>query len=367
MLDAADLDPVEVRAYRSLVKMPAATPPQLARRLGLSGREAAALLDTLEAKGLANRAAGPVHRFRAAPPDLALGPLLLSRQQELQAVQSVVAQLTEEYRSEAGRRGAAEMVETVTGAPAIARIFDQLQRGAQDEVLALCKPPNVAVPARGNDTELGVLASGVRYRAVYERSALEVPPDVFRIREFIKNGEQARVAAELPAKLVIADRSLAMLVSSPVRSEAAGYRELPEVALDPAEDEPSDGWSQELPADWPIDWSAEVPDEPSAVLIHPGVLLDALVAFFEGLWATASPLLLTEDGRIGEKSPGQAPPAEDLLLTSLLLTGLTDGAIAGQLGLSLRTVQRRIRDLLESVGVRTRMQLAWEAARRGWL
>ncbi|WP_329613536.1 MarR family transcriptional regulator [Streptomyces brevispora] len=363
MLDAAGLDPVEVRAYRSLVKMPAATPPQLARRLGLSGHEAAALLDTLEAKGLVSRAAGSAHRFQASPPDLALGPLLLSRQQELHAVQAMVAQLTEEYRSEAGRRGSTDMVETVIGAPAIAAMFDQLQRCARDEVLALCKPPNIAVPSGGNDTEIGVLSSGVGYRAVYERTALEVPPEVFRIREFIRQGEQARVAPQVPAKLVIVDRSLALLVSSSVRSTGADGDSPSGIGTDRAPDDPSAGPSGETLGGS----SGGTPDEPSAVLVHPGVLLDALVAFFESLWAGASPLLLTEDGQIGERSPEQAPPPEDLVLISLLLIGLTDTAIAGQLGLSLRTVQRRIRDLLETVGVRTRMQLAWEVARHGWL
>ncbi|WP_328912081.1 MULTISPECIES: helix-turn-helix domain-containing protein [unclassified Streptomyces] len=365
MLDAAGLDPVEVRAYRSLVKMPAATPPELAHRLGLSGREAAALLDTLEAKGLVSRATGAGHRFRAAPPDLALGPILRNRQQELQAVQSAVAQLTEEYHSEARRRGSNEMVETITGATSIARMFYQLQRGAREEVLALCKPPNVAVPPQGNDTELGVLASGVRYRAVYERSALEVPPEVYRIREFIRNGEQARVAPELPAKLVIADRSLAMLVSSPVRSTGSARSKEATGSTGANGSTGSVGYvgSGGL---FP-DTSGEPSEEPTALLVQPGLLLDTLVGVFETLWAGAAPLILTEDGWIDEKKPGQAPPLEGLLLLSLLLTGLTDTAIAGQLGLSLRTVQRRIRDLMEAAGVQTRMQLAWEAARHGWL
>ncbi|PZG92049.1 TrmB family transcriptional regulator [Streptomyces sp. NTH33] len=345
MFETASLDSVEVRAYRTLVRVPEATPSQLARSLGLSGREAAALLDTLEAKGLVSRAEGSAHRFRASPPDLALGPLLLSRQQELQAAQSVMAKLTEEYHSEARRRGAGEAVETVTGAQAMARTFDQLQRGARGEILALCKPPNVAVPSRGNDTELEVLASGVRYRAVYERSALEVPPEVYRIREFVGRGEQARVAAEVPVKMVVADRELAMLVSSSARSSGAGSP----------------------PADPSAAPCADPSAEPSALLIRPGALLDALVAFFESLWAGASPLVLTEDGLAGERESDRTPAPEDLLLLSLLLTGLTDTAIAGQLGTSLRTVQRRIRDLIEFAGVRTRMQLAWEAARRGWL
>ncbi|MFB7455176.1 helix-turn-helix domain-containing protein [Streptomyces sp. NPDC056188] len=334
MFETTSFDSVEVRAYRSLVGMPEATPSQLARRLGLSGREAARLLDTLEAKGLVCRAEGAAHRFRASPPDLALGPLLLSRQQELQAARSVMAKLTEEYRHQTRRRGSAEAVETVTGARAMARTFDQLQRGAQAEILALCKPPNVAVPSRGNDTQLDVLAAGVTYRAVYERSALEVPPEVYRIREFVECGEQARVAAEVPVKMVVADRQLAMLVTPFVRASDAG---------------------------------GPAGDPPSAVLVRPGALLDALIAFFESLWAGASPLVLTEDGLVGERESDRTPSPEDLLLLSLLLTGLTDTAIAGQIGTSLRTVQRRIRDLIEFAGVRTRMQLAWEASRRGWL
>ncbi|MFB6961967.1 helix-turn-helix domain-containing protein [Streptomyces sp. NPDC056309] len=384
MFETASLNSVEVRAYRSLVRVPEATPSQLARRLGLSGREAARLLDTLEAKGLVSRAEGSAHRFRASPPDLALGPLLLSRQQELQAAQSVMAELTEEYHSEARRRGSGEAVETVTGAQAMARTFDQLQRGARDEILALCKPPNMAVPSRGNDTQLEVLASGVTYRAVYEPSALEMPPEVYRIREFVESGEQARVAAEVPVKMVVADRQLAMLVSPFARAVDAGdptggLTDAPagDATGGPTADpgDRGDPPAQPPPAQPPpapaarpsAALCAEPTPEPSAVLVRPGALLDALIAFFESLWAGASPLVLTEDGLDGAAVSDRTPPPEDLLLLSLLLTGLTDTAIAGQLGTSLRTVQRRIRDLIAFAGVRTRMQLAWEASRRGWL
>ncbi|GED83388.1 helix-turn-helix domain-containing protein [Streptomyces sp. 6-11-2] len=395
MYETASLDSVEVRAYRSLVRVPEATPSQLARRLGLSGREAARLLVTLEAKGLVSRAEGSAHRFRASPPDLALGPLLLSRQQELQAAQSVMAELTEEYRSQTRRRGSVETVETVTGAQAMARTFDQLQRGARDEILALCKPPNVAVPSRGNDTQLDVLASGVTYRAVYESSALEMPPEVYRIREFVECGEQARVAAEVPVKMVVADRQLAMLVS-PFAGAGALEAGVPtgDPTVGPADAStgdptgfptgdptgaPTGDAAGDAAGDPPVQPppapaarpsvipGAEPAPEPSAVLVRPGALLDALIAFFESLWAGASPLVLTEDGLVGAAVSDRTPPPEDLLLLSLLLTGLTDTAIAGQLGTSLRTVQRRIRDLIEFAGVRTRMQLAWEASHRGWL
>ncbi|MEU7871819.1 helix-turn-helix domain-containing protein [Dactylosporangium sp. NPDC049140] len=46
-------------------------------------------------------------------------------------------------------------------------------------------------------------------------------------------------------------------------------------------------------------------------------------------------------------------------MLALLLAGLSDQAIAGQLDTSLRTVQRRIHAL-------TRIQLGWHAARKGF-
>jgi DNA-binding NarL/FixJ family response regulator len=56
----------------------------------------------------------------------------------------------------------------------------------------------------------------------------------------------------------------------------------------------------------------------------------------------------------------------DAQVLALLLSGLTDQAIAGQLRLSLRTVQRRISQLMIKAGVATRIQLGWHAAQKGW-
>lgn len=46
------------------------------------------------------------------------------------------------------------------------------------------------------------------------------------------------------------------------------------------------------------------------------------------------------------------------------MSGLPDKAIASQLGISLRTLQRRIRSLMESTGTANRTQLAWFVAQQ---
>ena len=51
----------------------------------------------------------------------------------------------------------------------------------------------------------------------------------------------------------------------------------------------------------------------------------------------------------------------------MLIAGLSDQAVAAQLDLSLRSLQRRLRHLIDVAGVRSRMQLGWYASQQGWV
>lgn len=79
------------------------------------------------------------------------------------------------------------------------------------------------------------------------------------------------------------------------------------------------------------------------------------------------PLLrLDPDGLPREAGPA-GPDGVDLQILSLLLAGLTDAGVAKQLGPGLRTVQRRVKRLMEITEVTTRLQPGWHAYDRGWV
>ena len=67
------------------------------------------------------------------------------------------------------------------------------------------------------------------------------------------------------------------------------------------------------------------------------------------------------------KHSAPGPDATDLEILSLLLAGLTDASVAKQLDVGLRTVQRRVKGLMELTGVTTRLQLGWHAYAQGWV
>jgi DNA-binding NarL/FixJ family response regulator len=79
------------------------------------------------------------------------------------------------------------------------------------------------------------------------------------------------------------------------------------------------------------------------------------------------PVRLVDPGGVELDEPETEPTGLDLRILSLLMVGATDAAIAKQLGLGLRTVQRRVAHMMDLAKVSTRLQLGWHACHRGWL
>ncbi|MER7839029.1 helix-turn-helix domain-containing protein [Streptomyces sp. NPDC096040] len=323
MLAALGLDERDESAYRTLVSVGAADVPDLARRLMLAEPDTERALRRLERHGLAAQSSGRPGRWVAAPPGVALGALLTQQRHELEKAELAVALLAEEYRAAAAEPAVHDLVEVVTGAPAVAQRFLQLQLGAGDEVCALVTGNPMVVSGMENEAEEQAAGRGVRYRVVVERAVLDLPYGITELTAALGRNEQVRVVERVPTKLVVADRALAMV---PLTSHTS---------------------------------------EPAAVVVHASGLLELLSELFESVWRTALPLRLGASG-VTEEQP-DAPDATDLEVLSLLLAGLTDVSVAKQLDLGLRTVQRRVKRLMELAGVTTRLQLGWHAYERGWV
>jgi DNA-binding CsgD family transcriptional regulator len=185
------------------------------------------------------------------------------------------------------------------------------------------------VPPGQNSAETAAVERGIRFRAVLERAVLEEPGFIDEAVDSLTRGVEVRVVDELPVKLMIADSDLALI---PLETGSSG--------------------------------------EPGAVLLHRSGLLTAMEALFETVWSQAHALVL------GTAGGGPAQLAEldehgltelDRTIVALLLAGLSDQAVSTQLDLSMRTLQRRLRHLMDVAGVRTRMQLGWYAAEHGWV
>ncbi|WP_405070221.1 helix-turn-helix domain-containing protein [Kribbella sp. NBC_01510] len=325
MHDGSLLDAREEQAYRLLVGLSAAKAADLAEVAELPQHEAAEVLQRLQATGLVAVQPADEPVFRALPPDVALGTTLLRRQESLEAARKTVAALSEEFRASASRRDAHHLVEVIVGAATLRERLRDLQESAREEILWFCRANPLAMQGADNTEEYGALSRGVRYRAIYERALLETPGELDTIAEGVGWGEEARTLPTLPVRLAIVDRSTA--ICPLVR-----------------DDEMSIG-------------------EPTAAVISRGQLLDALLALFESHWEQATPVRLRPDDTLVAEGLDDS----ERFLLSLLVAGVPDKSIASQLGISRRTVQRRLDRMMALAGVDTRTGLAYQAAKRRWL
>ncbi|MFE3495355.1 helix-turn-helix domain-containing protein [Streptomyces sp. NPDC059175] len=324
MLGVIGLDARQESAYRTLVALGAAEVTDLAHRLALPETDTERTLRRLERNGLAAQSSAGADRWVAAPPGAALGALLTQHRHELEQAELAAALLAEEYRAEAAETAVHDLIEVVTGASAVTRRFLQLQLSATAEVCALVAGRAVGVPdAEGEGAGLGA-RNGVVHRVVVGREVLAQPCGITELSAALGREEQVRVVERVPTRLVVADRRTAMVPLS-VRGS-----------------------------------------QPAALVVHESGLLESLVGLFEAVWREALPLRLGADDTLSEEgAPG--PDATDLEVLSLLLAGMTDTSVAKQLDLGLRTVQRRVRGLMELAGVTTRLQLGWRAYEKGWV
>lgn len=317
MLEPLGISGAENAVYLQVISDPRGTVTELAACLGMAPGRVRGLLARLVEAGLITRVTGRPARYMPAPPDVAVDTLVRRRQEELEQVRGYARTLARRLQ-DAPRSRVADMIELIEGEQAVVEHVVRLQLGARQEVLIVDCPPYLYSPAPGNPQEAQSMRRGVRYRAIYHAPILDEPG---RMKDLLANtaaGEHARVLPSVRMKMIIADRRLALI---PVSFDATELHSL--------------------------------------ILVHASPLLYALVTSFEHLWEQAIPLARSHN----DGGPGKS----DHAMLTMLAAGMKDRAIARALGITERSVTRRVTHLLNTLGATTRFQAALQAARRGWL
>jgi sugar-specific transcriptional regulator TrmB/DNA-binding CsgD family transcriptional regulator len=317
VLEPLGLSGFEEAVYRQLLRAPGSSLTDLAAALGAGRTRVRGAAERLGRSGLIDRE-GQLDRLVAIEPSVALNALLRRRRAELDKVAGAVGEFVADYRSGAFAAAPGRVVDVVTGVENVVRWTGDLAETVEREILVFDTPP-YASDLRGEVTrEMTRLSRGVRIRSLYSAPALQLPERLARVRALVEAGEEARVLPELPLKLHIYDRRTAVmpLVSNPRAAE-------------------------------------------SVAIVRESGLLDAVIALFDALWQQGRPL--------DQAAPDPSVAVPDAELLWLLAAGVKDDAIARQLGVSVRTVRRRITGLLRRLQATSRFQAGLEAQRRGWL
>ncbi len=326
LLAVLGLGPAEASLYRALLRTPGLTLDAVVDVVGdadeRAGRVAVdEVVEQLVRTGLVRRSGA---ELVASPPEQALERLIGDEHERLEtvrdqlaALRSMLPALEAEHRVARAPIGERVQVEAIPSS-AVPSVLRSLVLESAGDLLWI-RPDQWRLEA-GRAVDLWVqelLREGRRSRVIYPARVLEEAPDAVRRRAEL--GEHVRVLGDVPGRLAVVGDVAALI---PQRFDLA--------------------------------------DDVVLVVRQPA-LVASVTLLFEGLWERA----LVVPG-IGMDDPTEGDSARRLLLDQMA-RGAKDEQIARTLGLSLRTVRRRVADLLEELGADSRFQAGVEAVRRGWL
>lgn len=258
---------------------------------------------------------------RVEPPEFALGRLLNQESRRLAEATDALDLARDEvstYVSEhlVGQRAEWQPVGVdVIPTSDLADVMLTLVATSSGDLLFL-RPDQWLLPTgeRMDAVVTEAIGSGRTSRVIYPARIIETNPDNVLARAGA--GEQIRVLPDLPTRMAVFGSDAAVL---------------------------------------PETWGSPAG---SRLLIRQPALVATCIAFFDQLWGHA----VTTPGLGSGLDAGERKQ-----LLELLAGGAKDEQIARTLGLSLRTVRRRIASLMAELGVDSRFQAGMEAVRRGWL
>jgi DNA-binding CsgD family transcriptional regulator len=162
------------------------------------------------------------------------------------------------------------------------------------------------------------MKKSVRVRSIYDRAFTQSRVGTHIISSLLADGQQARVLAELPMKMQLADEICVLLPLTPTGTGGA-------------------------------------------MLVHAQPVASALRQYFELLWERAVPY------GCAAAAPDSSLTGRQREILGLLAQGLTDNAIASRLRCSTKTVRREAAAISARLGATSRFAAGVAARRRGWL
>lgn len=115
-----------------------------------------------------------------------------------------------------------------------------------------------------------------------------------------------------------------------------------------------------------VDLSRHDPRADGSFVVRRRAAVAAVGALFDVAAELSTPMAPTL-ARVSGESDGAPLEPRDRRILSLLATGATDQQIARNLGVSTRTVERRVAALMQTLSAGTRFQAGVQAARRNWI
>jgi DNA-binding Lrp family transcriptional regulator len=322
------IDADTLTVYSAAFAGPGALWDELGKRVELSRGTFGAAVERLLALGLLERSGAAENRLYAVAPTTAIArlcrPVLQSMaegQQQVSHLSSLIASFTPAYLASLDMVEAGATTERLMSLEAVQRTISELSAQARHEVLT--SQPGGPRPEEQLQEALGrtddVLRRGVRMRTLYQRSAQFSQVTVRYVHYVTRLGAQVRTVNDAFMRLIVFDQKTAVMS---LRAQEQG-----------------------------------------ALIVHDPDIVHFAVQAYERAWAASQPF----PTRYERQQVIDASETVKESIMRLLVEGLEVAVIAKRLGVSHRTCQRHISEIMLRLGARNRLQAGYLIGQLGLL
>ncbi|MFJ1707549.1 LuxR C-terminal-related transcriptional regulator [Kitasatospora sp. NPDC088346] len=317
----------EARAYAHAVDAGSITPDALLAELGRTepGTDGEPVVERLLALHLLRRSATEPRQLVPVSPHLAYQDLVASiereisqLQREMEVTRADLAPLQEVYERGNAQHLRVEAVRVVTDLAEVRRIITELAGECQSEVMT-------SQPGGARDEEVlheslakaeALLERGVGMRTLYQHSAQFSPATITYAEHVVPLGAEIRTLGDGFMRMIVFDQHTAIL---PLRDDPLG-----------------------------------------ALIVQEPNLVGFAAATFERAWTMALPF----PSRYDRDQVMAISTDIKMAVIRMLAQGLDDKVIARRMGISLRTCQRHVAEIMERLGARSRVHLGFLISER---
>ncbi|WP_327365962.1 helix-turn-helix transcriptional regulator [Streptomyces sp. NBC_01217] len=319
---------IAAQVYAYALDYPSFAPSDVSASLRIDDSSVNSAIRELARMRLVCRAMGGGDLLVAVNPDIAVAQLLFPmeralriRQEEVEQVRAELEGLAPLYNESIDRRRRLEAVEMLPDLGTVRAMLTQLAASCEKEVLTSQPGGGRSEPvleeAITRDEEL--LRRGVAMRILYQHTARFSQPTHSYVERVAPLGAEVRTLADGFVRLIVFDSETAVISLQGV--------------------------------------------DTGAVLVRDPSIVQFMVSAYERAWSAAAEFPLNIKKYNVEAVSGETKQT----IMHLLVEGLDDKNIARRLGMSLRTCQRHVSEIMERIGARSRLQAGYLISKHGWL
>jgi DNA-binding CsgD family transcriptional regulator len=313
-----------LRVYEAASRMASFTIGDLSLP-GLSPETAAAAVEELASLHLLSKGSDETGPWRAVPPwraaRLQLDPMQRRVQEQnaqIERLESVFEELAATFKSEAGQYLPASKLEIISDLDEVRQVIESLAEECRTEILT-AQPGGARDPEALRDAlarDKAMLDRGVVMRTLYQHTARYSQSTIAYVEQMSGLGAQVRTVVDGFSRMLVFDRRVGLL-------SVQG-------------------------------------DSRAALLVHEPNVITFILESFQHAWRNADPFPLSFHRNWAKQITAEIKQS----IIGMLAEGQEDKTIARWLGMSERTCQRHVAEIMSEIGAKSRFQAGFLIARR---